>query len=129
MLQLAKLICINCAPSLNKEFFTAAQPVVDCQQTRIKRREIQKLQISHRPISFISLQTTLKAIKFIFFGTSDNIQHMWLWLKLILIHQESRCTEKLNLVKFRAPFGEAGLHKKGQTVQNCLQNVQHTPAL
>jgi hypothetical protein len=49
-------------------------------------------------------------------------------LKLILIHQESRCTEKLNIVKFRAPFGEAGLHKKGQTVENCLQNVQHTPA-
>jgi hypothetical protein len=49
-------------------------------------------------------------------------------LKFILIHQESRCTEKLNLVKFRAPFGEAGLHKKGQTVENCLQNVQHTPA-
>jgi hypothetical protein len=46
-------------------------------------------------------------------------------LKLILIHQESRCTEKLNIVKFRAPFGEAGLHKKGQTVENCLQNVQH----
>jgi hypothetical protein len=50
-------------------------------------------------------------------------------LKLILIHQKSRCTEKLNLVKFCAPFGEAGLHKKGQTVEKCLQNVQHTPAL
>jgi hypothetical protein len=48
---------------------------------------------------------------------------------IILIHQESRCTEKLNIVKFRAPFGEAGLHKKGQTVENCLQNVQHTSAL
>jgi hypothetical protein len=49
----------------------------------------------------------------------------WHLLKLILIHQESRCTEKLNIV-FRAPFGEAGLHKKSQTVPNCLQNVQHT---
>jgi hypothetical protein len=49
---------------------------------------------------------------------------MWsLVLKLILNHQESLCTEKLYIVKFRAPFDEAGLHKTGQTAENCLQNV------
>jgi hypothetical protein len=63
---------------------------------------------------------------------SFSVHRLFWWFsisRLILIHQESRCTEKLNIVKFRAPFGEAGLHKKGQTVENCLQNVQHTPAL
>jgi hypothetical protein len=39
---------------------------------------------------------------------------------LILFHQESRCTEKLNIVKFRAPLGESGLHKKGQTADFSL---------
>jgi hypothetical protein len=34
----------------------------------------------------------------------------------------------LDLKKMKKKIG-AGLHKKGQTVENCLQNVQHTPAL
>jgi hypothetical protein len=41
-------------------------------------------------------------------------------LKLILNHQESRCTENHNIVKFRALFGEAGLHKKGQIADFTL---------
>jgi hypothetical protein len=41
-------------------------------------------------------------------------------LKLILNHQESRCTENHNIVKFRALFGDAGLHKKGQTADFTL---------
>jgi hypothetical protein len=51
-------------------------------------------------------------------------------LKLILNHQESRCTENHNIVKFRTLFGEAGLHKKGQTADftlcahsACAQNL------
>jgi hypothetical protein len=41
-------------------------------------------------------------------------------LKLILNHQESRCTETNDMVKFRALFAESSLHKKGKQ-QTCLQ--------
>jgi hypothetical protein len=46
--------------------------------------------------------------------------NFWSLLKLILNHQESRCTENHNIVKFRTLFGEAGLHKKGQTADFTL---------
>jgi hypothetical protein len=59
-----------------------------------------------------------------FGGNCVSVWHIFLllwpvFLKLILNHQESRCTENNNIVKFRALFGEASLHKKGKQ-QNCL---------
>jgi hypothetical protein len=56
---------------------------------------------------------------------SDSSTKLWsliYWLKLILTHQESRCTGNHNMVIFRALFGEARLHKKGKQ-QTCLQCI------